>query len=330
MNKFILSCDWGTSNFRLRLWNNKANTVEGEFKSDYGIHRISSDINGEDKSSPKREKYFKNYLKEALAQLSESSKIDLLDHIPIIASGMISSSIGMVELPYATLPFDISGQSLESHFLKKNEDFPHDILIISGVCNKNDVMRGEETELVGIASSITEESDEFVFVMPGTHSKHIYVKDGRVIDFQTFMTGETFALLTERSILKNSIKSPDGLFAEKYVQHFIDGVSQSIENPILLQSLFSVRTNQLFKRKNLNENYFYLSGILIGSELNAIKTTSSQKVIFCCNGKMKALYKFGAEKLGLANSSLFLSEQKIGLAACRGQYTIYQKIIAKA
>lgn len=328
MNKFILSCDWGTSNFRLRLWNNEANAVEGEFKSDNGIHKISSQINERDNSATNRTIYFKEYLKTALGNLSESTGQNI-DHIPIIASGMISSSIGMKELPYSTLPFDISGKSLENHFIQADTDFPHDLLIISGVCNTNDVMRGEETELVGIATTLKSELENLVFIMPGTHSKHIYVNNGKVVDFQTFMTGEVFALLTQNSILKNSISPPDNQPIESYKNHFIDGLSQSLEKPIL-QSLFSVRTNQLFKRKNLTENYFYLSGILIGSELKAIKSTTSQKVIFCCNGKMKALYKFGAEKLGLTDSSVFLSAQEMDLAACRGQYTIYQKIIAKA
>ncbi len=68
-------------------------------------------------------------------------------------------------------------------------------------------MRGEETQLIGCLKS--GKQDGF-FIFPGTHSKHVEVEDGMVKDFKTYMTGEFFELLSQKSILLNSVEENTG------------------------------------------------------------------------------------------------------------------------
>ena len=57
--------------------------------------------------------------------------------------------------------------------------------------------------------------EEQVFIFPGTHSKHVTVKNGNVIDIKTYMTGEFFELLSVKSILSATIEKTVDLNNEK-------------------------------------------------------------------------------------------------------------------
>ena len=61
-----------------------------------------------------------------------------------------------------------------------------------------DVMRGEETQLVG---AVAADEASVLAVLPGTHSKWARVDRGRVVDFTTYMTGELYGVLLSHSIL---------------------------------------------------------------------------------------------------------------------------------
>src|SRR5690606_25265045 len=101
------------------------------------------------------------------------------------------------------------------------------VLIVPGLAQREppDVMRGEETQLAGLAASIN--SDQFVACLPGTHSKWPNVADGDVVNFRTFMTGVLFSLLCKQSILRPSIGPEVGQDARA----FLDGVHTMLADP---------------------------------------------------------------------------------------------------
>src|SRR5437868_2779281 len=220
MKEFI-SCDWGTSAFRIRLIKREPNVVAAEVRTDRGIASTyklwQSSKHGTDKFS-----FFKTILSEHVAML-EAQCGGTLDNITIVISGMASSSIGMIELPYKEIPFYVDGTGVSAHVIKASDDFRHDMIIIAGVSSANDVMRGEETKLIGC--NVESKKDEQVFIFPGTHSKHVVVKNGIATDFKTYMTGELFDLLCNNSILSASVQK-DKLDENKINPYFINGVAE--------------------------------------------------------------------------------------------------------
>ena len=192
MKTYLLGCDWGTSSFRLRLINRPDLQLLGEITSQEGVAATftSWKTNGEKKGTS-REQFFRLQLQQQINLLGDQLKINL-DDIPVVISGMASSSIGMDELPYATLPFPTDGSLASIKRLDGQSYFLHDITLISGVRNHHDVMRGEETQLIGLLSlldSLHYTIEDAILIFPGTHSKHIYIQNQQVVDFQTFMTG---------------------------------------------------------------------------------------------------------------------------------------------
>src|SRR6185436_6198995 len=72
-----------------------------------------------------------------------------------------------------------------------------------------DVMRGEETQLVGaleIEPALA--AGRHLVCMPGTHTKWVSMRDGIVQEFLTVPTGEVFALLCNHSVLVHDAATP--------------------------------------------------------------------------------------------------------------------------
>ena len=349
----LISCDWGTSSFRLRLLDSPSNSPADGSSTAYGPGP-QDNPNPADKPKPgnssvpadnpspatakviatlstsagiaathtgwqhsglpetERVAFYRAVLEKTIDQLADSGqasgeprgRIDL-QNIPVIISGMASSSIGMLELPYKPLPFDVSGIDLMPTVLPTTKESPRVIYLLPGVRSADDVMRGEETQLIGCGINTRVPTinmpgrnidtpgrtintrGERVFVFPGTHSKHIYVRDGQATAFKTYMTGELFALLTKHSVLAASMTAPGatgsgatgsgetvsaGESVAVLPEAFFAGIAASRDTS-LLHTAFLTRTNQLFDKYSKEDNYHFLSGLLIGEELRDLADT---------------------------------------------------------
>jgi 2-dehydro-3-deoxygalactonokinase len=326
MGKYLLSCDWGSTVFRLRLIEMPGQDVIGEVSSDDGVTRTfnSWKTHAADKGIT-RKQYFFDQLKKQKTILAAKLSIKL-DGVTIIISGMASSSIGMQELPYAILPFDVNGISASIHVFAAADNFPNQVVLISGVKSEDEVMRGEETQLIGLSALLNLQQKEAILVLPGTHSKHLHINNGKLLSIKTFMTGELFSLLTHQSILKDSVDESGGaeLSADEK-DAFKLGFKKAADANIL-NSLFTVRTNQLFAKLNKRQNFYFLSGLLIGTEINHLCDKKNVPLILSCGGNLYELYKLALQGLGLLERTTVVSADAIVKATITGQVIIYQNI----
>lgn len=137
-----------------------------------------------------------------------------------------------------------------------------------------DVMRGEETQVFGAMR--LEGVEDGMFLLPGTHSKWVEVRAGRVERFRTYMTGELFALLRSHSILGRGMPAADGPFDRAA---FGAGVQEARAARGLLASAFSARTLGLLDRLPAAALPSYLSGLVIGEELREQQPQAGATVI---------------------------------------------------
>ncbi|RQH17206.1 2-keto-3-deoxy-galactonokinase, partial [Okeania hirsuta] len=122
------------------------------------------------------------------------------------------------------------------------EYFPYNLLLVSGLKKEGDVMRGEETQLIGL--SRVRDINHSLILMPGTHSKHMLTGEHELLDFKTYMTGELFELISKHSILSHSIELPKENHDYLAFRH---GVKEGTAGN-LLNRLFRVRTHELFDK----------------------------------------------------------------------------------
>lgn len=327
--KFLLGCDWGTSSFRLRLYNLVAQNVSGEMHTPEGVAPTFNSWNTDDENDAvSQEQYFRIKLREQVKVLANQLLMNL-DHIPILISGMASSTIGMQSVNYANLPFALDGSSALTIRIPPDDDFPHEIILVSGVKSNNDVMRGEETQVLGLFSLLKKQNrfpEKAILILPGTHSKHIYIQGNEMINFQTFMTGEIFSLLSKHSILSDSVdnsvdKSTTHQYSDEDVKIFKKGIRFSADAS-MLHNLFSVRTNQLFGVYDKRQNSIYLSGLLIGSELSHLLTEENLPILLCSSIHLHEFYTLGLAELNLLHRTTILSAEETDQITIAGQLII--------
>jgi 2-dehydro-3-deoxygalactonokinase len=76
--------------------------------------------------------------------------------------------------------------------------------IVPGVIQRGavpDVMRGEETQIVGALERVPGLGAGARLALPGSHCKWVTVESSVIRSFTTYLTGELFAVLREHSIL---------------------------------------------------------------------------------------------------------------------------------
>jgi len=300
----LFSCDWGTSHFRLRAVEGGDARVLAEVRSDQGVSRLAS------QPLQQRAASYRQVLTQAVQELVSQIPADAPEEdwrrAPIVISGMASSSLGWRELPYARLPLALDGQGLIWQFVEQISEQQGEwpVYLVSGARTEHEVMRGEETQILGAfqLSHTRPLAARSLVILPGTHSKHVQVVAGKITDFETFMTGELYAVLGEHSILRHSLTGAERAASAEpaAMEAFCAGVEQAQYTP-LTAALFQVRTRQLLAAASPNDNAAFLSGLLIGSELGYLAATDAPDwpLLLCAPATLAVPYGAALDFLGL-------------------------------
>ena len=260
-----IAVDWGTSN--LRVWAMGADgQVLNQAASDDGMAKLSQDS-------------FEPALLRLIAPWLGATPTR------VIACGMVGSRQGWHEAPYREVPCAPLGS--ESLVTLAATDPRITVAIAPGLkqAYPADVMRGEETQIAGALRLMP--GYDGVFCLPGTHSKWVHVSAGEVVSFQTFMTGELFALLSETSVLRH------GMHGDGWDNDAFDiAVSDALSRPEKFGArLFSLRAEGLIAGLAPSAARARLSGLLIGTELAAAKPYwLGQRVTLVGATKLSAAY----------------------------------------
>jgi len=318
----LFSCDWGTSSFRLRLVDRRRGDVLGEIADANGARVIASSL--ADQASPvDRAAAFRRTLRNAIASLPDSERF-VLAGTPVVVSGMASSSIGWLELPYARLPFAVDGSQAVCEWLTiRVNDRELPVLLVSGLASDTEIMRGEETQLTGLLArpEFSALADDCVVVLPGTHSKHIRVRDGSAIGLHTYMTGELFQVLREHSVLRFTT----GGDAERTDEAaFLEGVTAAREHGAL-RMLFRTRTRGVLGKQEGPANRDFLSGLLIGAELAELSREPGAAPILLAPGSLGRAYETAARAVGLGGRMVLATREQIEAAVSRGHIQLHDR-----
>ena len=298
-----IAVDWGTSN--LRAW---------AIGSDGGILHEASSASGMAKL--KRDEFEPTLLALIGGWLPAGRKT------LVVACGMVGARQGWIEVPYNEAPCPpASAQSARS---PQTQDSRLDVRIIAGVMQREpaDVMRGEETQIAGLLQQSP--GFEGVICLPGTHTKWVRMKDGKIVEFKSCMTGEVFGLLAAQSVLRFSIGG-DGLGDGWDDKEYETAVRGALETPEgFAGALFSIRASSLIAGLSQAAANARLSGLVIGTELASTRAYwSNGTVSIIDNGRQAALYA-GALKIAGAATTL-LPAQDVTLAGLRAAHANFMK-----
>lgn len=276
----VAAVDWGTSSFRLWVLD-ETGCVLAESRGGDGM--LTAGTEG-----------FGKVLERHLA--AAGAPADL----PVVICGMAGARQGWIEAPYVTLPAGLDG------ILGGSVPVPgqtRKIRILPGLAQRAesapDVMRGEETQLAGVAPLFA--SGRHIVCMPGTHSKWVETAEGVISGFRTWLTGELFSLLSKQSILRHSLgehaSSPTRPDAPAFTAACAEALGHGGDIGPLL---FRVRTATLLQDQTPDDAAATLSGLLVGSEIASARRlfgAAADTVILVASGPLGSLYA-AALKLG--------------------------------
>lgn len=294
----LVAIDWGTTSFRAYSFDQDGKIID-TISAAAGIMQ-GNNLN------------FDDVYYEQLGDLLEK-----FPEVPVIASGMITSTQGWVETPYLPCPASLTdlSENLTEHTTTRGDI----IYFVSGVCQKSpvaNIMRGEETQMAGMNSV-----EALVAILPGTHSKWIRMENDTIKQFSTFMTGELFATITQNTIIGRLITKDDDPGA--FIRGVREGFSSEEIAGGIMSKLFGARALPLMGMMNQDSIKDYLSGLLLGTEIQeAVKSgfRIDSKPILCGAPDLVERYKIALCECGIeaetGNSDLAaLGLYRIAIAA---------------
>lgn len=191
-----LTVDGGTTNTRISLVRNGSVIDKVKYKIGAAI------------GCNKKELLYLT-LKKGIAEILSKNALEEGDVSRILASGMITSEGGLCTLKHLQTPCGISELARSMHECVISEItsipfvFARGVITDTTTLEELDMMRGEETELIGL----TEQPEQgCLYILPGTHSKMIYTDEsGRICHFTTVLSGELISAISGNTILKNTL-----------------------------------------------------------------------------------------------------------------------------
>jgi 2-dehydro-3-deoxygalactonokinase len=241
----LLACDWGTTN--LRAW-----TLDAEGRV---LQARAFPLGVAQLAPGEARRRFVEEVRPALAA----------EGAPAILCGMIGSNLGWTAIPYAPCPAGLEDLAAR---LVAVEDGGPGARIAPGVrgdgfSGQGDVMRGEETQVMGwLARHPDRRMGRHLVCCPGTHAKWTLVQDGRITGFVTAMTGELFAVLSQHSVLRADAAIDDP-------EAFAAGLAAAGDGGALAARLFTARARVVAGGADPAGGASYLSGLLIGADAAA-------------------------------------------------------------
>lgn len=267
-----VAVDWGTSSFRLWLMGRNGEVLK-ERRSDEGMMAAAK-------------AGFATVLQAHLDAVGAATTL------PVIICGMAGARQGWVEAGYVDTPAPLAAV-LQQAVVVPGQN--RDIRILPGIAQRDrgapDVMRGEETQLLGLDAS-----DDALVCMPGTHSKWVHIGGGSVQRFATFMTGELFDAVSRQTILSIAVA---GAEEAEDVAAFTSAVAAAFAQPALAANLlFRVRAGQLLFGGAAAAARETISGTLIGLEL-AGGLARGADTMLVASGRLARLYQLAFDAVAV-------------------------------
>lgn len=308
--KFYLALDGGTTNTRIRLL--RDGVLLDTYKLSRGARSGIDDREG-----------LLAAIQSGIRALLDGNAVPDTEVECILVSGMLTSEHGLAPLPHLDAPAGIRELHLGMKTLSLPELSPIPFVLIPGVRTlssipeHSDMMRGEETELMGI---LRPTKGRVAYLLPGSHSKMIFTdEDGRITDFTTFLTGEAIAVLAEHTILKDAVSLACNTVDE-------DALLRGYEKAHargLLEAVFKVRLAKNLFGESPVATYSFFLGAILAEEIDRLLADPATTVVI--GGRVQIRHALATLLRRLSDKTVHpLTDEEVDASTYRGALAIYE------
>ncbi len=323
--------DMGTTNTRVWLVSNSV--VVARARAFVGVRDTARD------GSPAR---IRAALRDLIAEVRAEGRQSSPECVPscVIASGMITSPLGLSEVPHVAAPAGLSdiAAGAKCQIFADVTDLP--VLLIPGVRTEGirenarevgafDIMRGEETLCLGLLE-LGMMRAESVLLTLGSHWKAIRTDDsGRVASSVTTLSGEMIHAAQTQTILASAV--PQGVQTQTLDPQWLEAGVMEQRQSGLARTLFCVRLLQQNDESTPDERFAYLAGAVVAADFDALQARgllSPMTPVTLAGGAVVAeIWRHVLTASGI--SSRTLSEPEVETALLTGQRNVAARVFRR-
>ncbi|MGN7298101.1 2-dehydro-3-deoxygalactonokinase [Ferdinandcohnia sp. SAFN-114] len=325
---YRITIDTGTTNSRVTLWEDEI--VVAKASGEVGVRNTAIDGNNQQ---------LRYAIKTLIEDVLQQEKVSLGDISTIIGSGMITSNVGLFEVPHLVAPAGV--EELAVGMVRKvlPDIVEKEIWFIPGIknnipevslenCEQMDIMRGEEVETIGLIDRLNSIGPSLV-VLPGSHSKFVSLNEqNQMTGCLTSIAGELLAVITHNTIIADAVNKT---FATDFNQELVLKGFEYGTRVGVTRTSFSLRILSQFTNLTDNEKANFLLGVVLSDDIKAIKHSEAlsvdkdTKVIIAGKDIMKDAFKAIIEKDGYFSMVKAVSSQEQSDLAGFGAIRIAQE-----
>jgi 2-dehydro-3-deoxygalactonokinase len=273
MNIAIIDC--GTTNSRIYIVDSRAHV----------LYRASIKVGVRDMAISGNNKALKDGLRRLFEHALQETNLQVSDIHCILSSGMISSEIGLLEVPHLWAPCSVDDLARNLQPYVDPSVFPASIPVyfIRGIKNafdpkticlrdidSLDFMRGEETQIVGLLED-SKINLPFCVVVLSSHTKFIPVDaQCTILGSVTTLSGQLYEAILKETIIGKSLL-PEGMGDSDFFDaEIVESARNEIEKSGLLRGLLLVRFFDTLLHTSVHERHLLAESLLAAEDMRAL------------------------------------------------------------
>jgi len=282
----LLTVDTGTTNTRVRL-------LQGEeILAEKYAHVGVRDTAAAGSKGP-----LQNAVHGAIRDILKENDVREAEVSVILASGMITSNLGLYELKHVTAPASPQDLADGGVLVCLPEISTIPFFFVPGVRNNGpasletidamDMMRGEEAEAFGMLK-LSREAGPLVAVLPGSHTKLVEIGEtGRIMSCETTLSGEMIASLSQNTILKDSVQA-----CRNFDEDLLHMGFRYSRGHGLNKACFRVRLMDVQLQESKERAFSFLAGAVLAGDIGLIceKAERGLRVLVGGTGPLRRMF----------------------------------------
>lgn len=269
--KYTITIDAGSTNTRAYLWDESRRLIAAA-RREVGVQ-----VTAQEGSNS----ILKGAVRDCLEDLLQNAGIGYCDVERILASGMITSNLGLYELPHVAAPAGAEELAKGSREVLIEAVCPVPIRFLPGVKNRveavnlenfeaMDMMRGEEVETLAILEAYPK-GMPYLLVLPGSHTKFVLTdRSGRITGCLTTITGELLDCITHHTVIADAVGrsfAPE----EHYDRETVLRGFETAKKTGLGRGAFAARILNQFVQKDKENIALFLLGAALESDVRSLR-----------------------------------------------------------